>query len=397
MEQELQKICDVRDGTHESPTYVLEGYPLVTSKNIIDGKLNIDNVNFISKEDYLKINQRSKVDNGDILMPMIGTIGKPIVVNKQYDFAIKNVALIKFYENSLVEGKYVKYVLDSELFSNYIEKENRGGTQKFLSLGNIRKFTFSVPNINIQRKIVQVLDTAQSLIDNRKQQIEACDELIKSRFVEMFGDWNIKNDYPVIHFEECTFNMLKGPFGSDMKKDLYVSKGDDTYKVYIQINAIQKNQDLGEYYISKDYFDSKIYRFEVKPKDYIITCDGTLGKYIRLNEKMERGVISSSLLRIRLNEEKIVPRFFECMWELYMLKEITKHARNACLVHLPSAKVIGEFEIPLPSMEEQNQFTTFVQQVDKQKSVLQQSLSELDGNFNSLIQRAFKGELFPED
>ncbi len=82
--------------------------------------------------------------------------------------------------------------------------------------------------------------------------------------------------------------MTKGPFGSDMKKDLFVPKGEDTYKVYIQINAIQKNQSLGEYYISKEYFDRKVSRFELFPNDYIITCDGTLGKYLKLDENMEK-------------------------------------------------------------------------------------------------------------
>ncbi len=177
---ELNDICDVRDGTHDSPSYVSEGYPLITSKNIINGKIDISHVNYITEADYLRINQRSKVDNGDILMPMIGTIGRPIVVNKEFDFAIKNVALIKFYEDSKVLSSYIKYILDSSLFKNYIEKENRGGTQKFLSLGNIRKFQLLVPGLDIQYKIVQTLDTAQSLIDKRKEQIEACDELIKS-------------------------------------------------------------------------------------------------------------------------------------------------------------------------------------------------------------------------
>ena len=191
--------------------------------------------------------------------------------------------------------------------------------------------------------------------------------LLKSRFVEMFGDLLKDDTFPLVKFSECTNSMVKGPFGSDMKKDLYVPKGEDTYKVYAQINAIQKDETLGEYYISKDYFDKKIYRFEVKPKDFIITCDGTLGKVLQLDEKMEKGVISSSLLKVTIKEEKLSPVFFETLWSDIMLPHMVHQARNACLVHLPSAKVIGEFEFHLPDLNKQVQFESFIKQLDKLK------------------------------
>lgn len=116
----LGQICDVRDGTHDSPKFVQDGFPLVTSKNIKNGTIILDDVNFISKEDYDKINQRSKVDKGDILMPMIGTIGNPVIVDIEPTFAIKNVALIKF-PGQKVKSKYVLFVLNSSLFAKYIE------------------------------------------------------------------------------------------------------------------------------------------------------------------------------------------------------------------------------------------------------------------------------------
>ena len=77
----LGKVCDVRDGTHDSPKYFTEGYPLVTSKNVTSGKIDFADCSLICEEDYNKINERSKVDYGDILMPMIGTVGKPVIVD----------------------------------------------------------------------------------------------------------------------------------------------------------------------------------------------------------------------------------------------------------------------------------------------------------------------------
>ena len=110
--EELGKLCDVRDGTHDSPKYLEEsGYKFITSKNIINNEIDFSEVKYISKQDYDKFNTRSKVNYGDILMPMIGTIGKPMIVNipdDEIDFAIKNVALIKFLDNSQVTNIYIK-------------------------------------------------------------------------------------------------------------------------------------------------------------------------------------------------------------------------------------------------------------------------------------------------
>ena len=96
----LGKICDVRDGTHDSPKYVKEGHPLLTSKNFKDGAIEYEGANLIADVDFHQINKRSKVDVGDLIMPMIGTIGNPVLVEQEPDFAIKNVALIKFSSTS---------------------------------------------------------------------------------------------------------------------------------------------------------------------------------------------------------------------------------------------------------------------------------------------------------
>jgi len=109
--KKLYEICDVRDGTHDSPTYQSEGYFFITSKNIVDDKIDFSTANYISEEDFIKINKRSKVDNGDILMPMIGTIGNPIIVNEKKKFAIKNLALIKFRADSEIFNKYLLSLL----------------------------------------------------------------------------------------------------------------------------------------------------------------------------------------------------------------------------------------------------------------------------------------------
>ena len=136
---DLGTVCDVRDGTHDSPKYFAEGIPLVTSRNLSSGRIDFTDCNLICEADYNKINERSKVDLGDILMPMIGTVGNPIIVDIDAEFAIKNVALIKFSENSKVVNVFVKALLESDYFDRAVLDKVRGGTQKFISLGDIER------------------------------------------------------------------------------------------------------------------------------------------------------------------------------------------------------------------------------------------------------------------
>ena len=146
----LGNIADVRDGTHSSPIYYEEGFPLVTSKNLKENGLDLTDVSFISMEDYLEINKRSKVNYGDILLGLIGTIGNPVLVDS-VGFAIKNVGLIKNSEN------FYKYfliqILKSSIFENYVSQKNTGNTQKFLGLDTLRNFQFLCPSKEEQTQI----------------------------------------------------------------------------------------------------------------------------------------------------------------------------------------------------------------------------------------------------
>lgn len=163
----LSSICDVRDGTHDSPKASLTGYPLLTSKNFSSGFIDFKDCYFISESDFVAINRRSKVDKGDIIMPMIGTIGCPVIVNTNIKFAIKNVALIKFTK-SQASNIFIQQVLSSDYFKMIICKNNRGNTQKFISLTDIRNLNIPIVPINEQNKFSQFI----SIIDKHKSVVQ---------------------------------------------------------------------------------------------------------------------------------------------------------------------------------------------------------------------------------
>ena len=183
---ELNIICDVRDGTHDSPKYVDDGYPLITSKNIINGSISFEKVNFISQKDFNDINKRSKVDIGDILMPMIGTIGRPTIVKTETDFAINNVALIK--TKNKISQEYIRLVLDSKLFENYLISNQAGSTQKFISLGAIRKFKVPVPPKNIEKKLIENINDEELMVSKNKDLISNFQNKIKNKIDNIWSN-----------------------------------------------------------------------------------------------------------------------------------------------------------------------------------------------------------------
>jgi type I restriction enzyme M protein len=185
--KELGVVCDVRDGTHDSPTYENEGFPLITSKNIKNGEIDFTNVNYISKIDLEKINKRSKVDDGDIIMPMIGTIGSPIIVKKDRDFAIKNVALIKF-NNKKILNSYIHLILLSPIFDSYILQYSKGSTQKFISLSLLREMKVYVPSLEIQKSIVERIESERQIIEGNKKLIKIYTQKIQDRINKIWGE-----------------------------------------------------------------------------------------------------------------------------------------------------------------------------------------------------------------
>lgn len=373
----LGEACDVRDGTHDSPKYVDIGFPLVTSKNLSTGNICLDNINYISETDYKKINERSFVDDGDILMPMIGTIGSPVIIKKAFDFAIKNVALIKCCDEELVFNKFIAYVLSSNQFQRYIEQENRGGTQKFISLSDIRKFEFVLPPIEEQKRIAEIIDKASNLISLRKKQIGKLDLLVQSRFVEMFGD---------LKHNEREWEIV--PFSSVAIIDTHMTDDFETYADYPHIGIENIEKDTGALVNYKT----------------VAECGLISGKYLFDEHHIIYSKIRPNLNKVAMPTFKglcsadaypILPQsncnrlyLAMVMRSEFFLEYILGHSGRT---NIPKVNKIalGGFSLPLPPFELQNHFADFVSQVDKTKFGLQQGLEKLEMTYKALMQQYF--------
>ena len=169
---ELSKVIDVRDGTHASPKPQDEGYPLVTSKHLFEYDVDLESPNKISKEDYDKTNERSKVEYHDVLMSMIGTVGVVSFISRQeIHFAIKNVALFRTSQREEL-AYYVLLFLKSKDTKQYIKSCMAGSTQQYISLTELRKIPIIVPGEEIKEfnlVIKPIIDMiCANVIENRR-------------------------------------------------------------------------------------------------------------------------------------------------------------------------------------------------------------------------------------
>jgi len=177
----LGEYLDVRDGTHDTPKYVKKGFPLITSKNLNNGQLNIENIQFISEDDHAAISTRSRVDDGDILFAMIGSIGNPVIINKTFDFSIKNVALFKKINPYLNNMKYIFYIL--MFVQEDMKKIALGGVQSFVSLTFLRNFIIPLSPLSEQHRIVERIEEILPLI-NEYDKVEQTLTTLDNEFPE---------------------------------------------------------------------------------------------------------------------------------------------------------------------------------------------------------------------
>ncbi len=222
VEKSLTEICDVRDGTHDSPKYVTSGIPFVTQKNIKLTGLSFANTKFISNRDHDKFYKRSNVSEGDVLISMIGANrGMTCIVDDQRVFSIKNVGLIK--ESSRINQLYLLYFMKSSTAQAYIEEESRGGAQPFIGLTKLRNFPIPIAPLNSQSLIVNQLkeldEKSSSLGELYQQKLTALKELKQSLLQKAFTGELTASNIVDTTAPEYTANIIAIAFARHVKQD----------------------------------------------------------------------------------------------------------------------------------------------------------------------------------
>ncbi len=191
----------------------------------------------------------------------------------------------------------------------------------------------------------------------------------------------------------------KGPFGSSLTKAMFVSKGDDTYKVYEQKNAIQKDCTLGTYYISKEKYES-LSGFAIQPFDIIVSCAGTIGETYVLPRNIQKGIINQALMLIRLYYRDI-EQFYLLYFDFILKEEAKNSSKGTAIKNIPPFDVLKNFYIPIPPLEEQkrileeiNKWMSFVELIETGTANLQNVIRQAK---SKILDLAIHGKLVPQD
>ncbi len=177
-EKVITELFEIRDGTHDSPKQKETGKPLITSRHILENRLDFENAYLISDEDFHDVNRRSKVDTNDILFSMIGTLGLLYLEQStEINYAIKNIGLFKTSQNP----KWLYYTflwLKSPFGQDFIYEQRSGSTQEYISLCGLRSIVFRIPPHNFLDKFNSIVE---NLFDKRKNNCNQIHTLEKLR------------------------------------------------------------------------------------------------------------------------------------------------------------------------------------------------------------------------
>lgn len=346
------------------------------------GECQDKEINSASKfitEEGMKNSAAKLMPKSTVVIALTGaTTGKTGILNIE---ATANQSVTGIVPNNKFISKYIFYYLRS--IREKILHDSYGGAQKHISQGYVKDIEVLLPSLETQKKIVNILEKAEKALEKRKESIKLLDELVKSKFIDMFGDLNSNSKgWNIFNFNE--FAVID----TNMTKDF------EKYANYphIGIDSIEKNTgNILEYQLVKDS--------SLKSGKYLFDERHIIYSKIRPNlNKVAlpqfKGVCSADAYPI-LCLDGIVDRNYlgYVLRSEFFLSYILAFSGRTNIPKVNKEQLKG-FNMPIPPIKLQNQFSDFVNQVDKLKFEMENSLKELEDNFNSLMQKAFKGELF---
>ena len=382
MKERIGDICTLKSGTTLKEDMLIEDGPIpyvkVSDMNLVGNEKYIVTANSYVSAD---INEKMLFPEGTVLFPKRGgAIGtnKKRIASKTICADLNTMGVIP---SNKIRPLYLYYYFKNIDFGSLYN----GSSVPQINNTDIAPMVIDLPAVADQDIALAKLEKIDHIIQKRTEELAKLDDLIKARFVELFGD----PETNPMGWEQMTLNdvcssVVRGPFGSALKKEFFVEPGENTYKVYEQKHAIQKSAEIGTYYISEEKYN-ELKRFECLPGDILMSCSGTMGELYQLPEGCAKGVINQALCKFTLNE-KILP---VCFLE-YMRQTIGNlETKGSGIQNIAAVSYVKAMPINVPTMDVQRQFVSFVEQVDKSKVAVQESLDETQQLFDSLMQQYF--------
>ena len=368
----LGDACEILNGfAFKSENYVDSGIRVIRIANVQKGYIE-DNTPAFYPLDSVELD-KYMLEEGDLLISLTGNVGRVAILEKEFLPAALNqrVACLRLKTSRLTKG-YLFHILNGNLFEQQCIQSSKGVAQKNMSTEWLKNYEIPLYSKEKQDVITEILDKTYNVIFCRQQEIQKLDDLIKARFVEMFGSihdgrYDMKTLPEIVNDDKNS--IKRGPFGGALKKDDFVEDG---YLVYEQRHAIHNDFEYAKYYITQEKYEDMI-GFKVIPGDLIISCSGvTLGRIAEVPEGAKEGIINQALLKLSLNPEVMLNTFFIQQFRGEEIQEIHfGFSRGSGIPNMPSMSEVKAVKFICPPLELQKQYCDFVNQVDKSKVIKQ--------------------------
>lgn len=362
----LGDICiQITDGSHNPPMGVEQSnYLMLSSKNIDDDYITLNDPRYLSQEDFEAENRRTNIKPNDLLITIVGTIGRvAIVPNSLTEFCVQRSVAVLKPKPEIVYNRFLMHYLQS--MRPYLEQESRGVAQKGIYLKQLSNLSIILPPLDEQRKIAAVLDKVSDLIAKRRQQLDKLDEIVKSRFIEMFGNPKSNpNSYPISQLSEHIKFLTSGSRGW---AQYCVDNGSEWFITIKNVKDCRISIDNMQPINAPDNAEAK--RTKVQEGDLLISITADLGRTgVVTKEIADHGAyINQHLTCIRLNKEILNPMYVAFFMESPAGKEQFESKNQSAVKAGLNFNSINSLRLLVPPLELQNQFAAFVAQTDKSK------------------------------
>ncbi len=340
----------------------------ITIKNIKNNTLLVDeNTDVVDDEAIKLIHRRSQIKKGDILFASIGRMGDMYIIEENpIDWDINESVFAFTLDTNIIRQKYFYYIFRAKSILDYLASNSSGSTFKSIKMNQLKKMIFDIPSLEEQDQIVQTLDNVCNVIELRKQELGALGDLIKARFVEMFGTLHDnENGFDIVAIEDVCSLIKDGTHQTPQ----YTENKEKGYKFLSSKDVMSQKIDWTNIKYIPEELHEKLYA-TIKPQrnDILMSKNGVNYGVAAVNDTDEVFDIYVSLALLR-PKDTIDPVFFRCV----INNPETKRQFDSSIkgIGVPNLHLgeIKRTKIFLPPMELQKRFVDFVQQVDKSKFI----------------------------
>ena len=343
----------------ETPNFIEEGIPYITSKNIKNGFIDFKDVKHISVDDYTRISNNRKIKKGDILITMIGTIGEVAIVENEIDFYGQNLYLLRMNNEMICNKYYYYYITLNEVKRILVEKRN-ASSQGYIKAGSIENLLVPVPPLEVQEEIVRILDNFTALTAELTTELTT-----RKKQYSWYRDYLLKFENKVEKFKLSEVATIKARIGwQGLTKEEYLITGN----YYLITGTDFQNGEINLkncYYVNEErYIQDK--NIQLRNDDVLVTKDGTLGKVAYVSNLDKPATLNSGIFVIRsIDTNKLLNRYlFHYLKAPYLMKYAQNKLTGGTIKHL-NQNVIVDFEIPLPPLEVQKRIVAVLDNFEK--------------------------------